>query len=1234
MKFYADLHIHSYYSRATSKHLKLEYLYKWAQLKGIQVLGTGDCIHPGWLKELQEKLEPAEEGFYKLKPEFMAVTEKEVPPSCKAPVRFMLTGEISNIYKRLGKVRKVHNVILLPNFETAEQVQARLEAIGNIRSDGRPILGLDSRDLLEIVLESHPLSYLIPAHIWTPWFSALGSKGGFDRIEDCFGDLTSHVFAVETGLSSDPPMNWRLSQLDPFIMVSNSDAHSPQKLAREATIFDSEFSYRGMYKALSDLNDPGVLGTVEFFPEEGKYHYDGHRKCSTRMHPKESIANQWLCPVCNNPVTVGVVARVEELADRPTGEKPPRWRPFYSLIPLPELIAEAINVGPSSKKTNECFQTMLKKLGNELFILQDASIEEIDASSGPMIAEAIHRMRGGDLNIEAGYDGEYGTIGIFSEAERTSALGQQLELFAEKAPSSLTNHSPVNNVNTPSQVQELTDDPHPLQKEPEVDTPMNPDLPRPSTDIGGLDVSEPSKPYQDKPPKPTKPMDAAEVTTPLQFGKDSQIYTDIPDNVNSAQWQAITHEGSHLLIVAGPGTGKTHTLTYRIARIAQKVGLEHILAITFTNKAAEEMRERLAHKLGMQNSLAGQGDASSRNAIVSNFVGVRSAVTDLTTTLLNRDIPELPISESSKSIEASKKYNETDVIYVGTFHSFCLLFLRQHCNKTDLPTDFVVATPDDIAGLSRTLWPSHTSAQRKTTLAEIAQWKSLGVTNTTPDYIVSYNHALRENGFLDFDDLLLETLALLRHDSGTRSQAHTKYRFLFVDEYQDINAVQHALLKELVQDDVHLTAIGDPNQAIYGFRGSDVRFFRQFGSDFSGAAQFTLNENFRSAGTILEASGQVIQKGDTMEVPELAAKLFVDGHITIHATPTDRAEAEYVVHQVEKLVGGTSMFSQDSGRVETEATAERSFGDFAVLFRLNSQKHALVEAFSRSGIPFQTSSDRPLIAEPGVQEIIALLRIISGQAASIDTVARLLILHVDGFGNVTAESLAEVWRREAAEITLRNIGLLKRSSYSSLSRVLPGIQKFINEAQELKQVYDADGLLVALEHLENLSRWKSLFSVQPKLMENWQRLVRLARLKRDLTEFIDYLHLQRDDDALEMNAEKVSLLTLHASKGLEFPVVFIAGCEENLLPLQHDGLTSSTDEERRLFYVGITRAKERLYFVRANRRHLFGKFIDPGPSPFLADIEEKLKTYEKVVRNHTPKKPERETKQLTLFDDF
>ena len=422
MKFLTDVHIHSYYSRATSKNLNLEYNELWGQIKGVQVIGTGDFTHPQWFKELKEKLEPAEEGLFKLKKKYQNVSKEQCPTACVQDVRFMLTVEISNIYKRLDKVRKVHNCVFAPSFQAAEKINKALDKIGNLKSDGRPILGLDSRDLLEIVLESDPLSYLIPAHIWTPWFSAMGSKSGFDKMTDCFGDLSDEIFAVETGLSSDPIMNWRLSQLDKYVLVSNGDAHSPQKIGREATIYDCEKTYTAIYNALKHhKKNKGLKGTIEFFPDEGKYHYDGCRNCRQRMHPVQTHENFGKCPSCGKKVTVGVMARIEELADYEEGRKSPTARPFYSLIPLPEIISEAVGVGPNSKKVQGLYFEILNKLGNEMHILLDCSIREIEKNAGVLIAEAVDRMRKGQVNIAPGYDGEFGTIKIFSDEEREKA---------------------------------------------------------------------------------------------------------------------------------------------------------------------------------------------------------------------------------------------------------------------------------------------------------------------------------------------------------------------------------------------------------------------------------------------------------------------------------------------------------------------------------------------------------------------------------------------------------------------------------------------------------------------------------------------------------------------------------------------------------------------------------------------------------------------------------------------
>ncbi|MDA8214544.1 MAG: endonuclease Q family protein [Nitrospiraceae bacterium] len=421
MRFIADLHIHSKYSRATSKDMSPESIYKWAQIKGISVIGTGDFTHPKWFKELNEKLESSGNGLFMLRKDFRT---NDIPDSCKADVSFILTAEISCIYSKNGKTRKIHSILFVPDFADAAKINIALAKIGNLNADGRPILGLDAKELLKIVLNEAPDGMLVPAHAWTPHFSIFGAVSGFDSFEECFEDLTPHIYAIETGLSSDPLMNWRLSALDKITLLSNSDAHSPAKIGREANIFDTDISYNAMMEAIKTKK--GFVGTIEFFPEEGKYHYDGHRTCGISLSPKETIKHDYLCPVCGKKVTVGVMHRVEKLADRGNGFKPKGSPSFHSIIPLPEIIAEVLKVGPNSKAVDKEYQNLLQNLGNEFKILMDVPLGDIERAGSPLIREAIARMRKGDVHIAPGFDGEYGKIKIFEAVERKEIKGQSM----------------------------------------------------------------------------------------------------------------------------------------------------------------------------------------------------------------------------------------------------------------------------------------------------------------------------------------------------------------------------------------------------------------------------------------------------------------------------------------------------------------------------------------------------------------------------------------------------------------------------------------------------------------------------------------------------------------------------------------------------------------------------------------------------------------------------------------
>ncbi len=891
-KLVTDLHIHSHFSRATSRDLTFEHLSKWAQLKGVQVVGTGDIAHPGWLAEIKQKLEPAEEGLFRLKAEYAQPVQSALPAACQAPVRFLLAGEVSNIYKKNGRVRKIHHILFAPSLAAVERLQAALEKIGNIRSDGRPILGLDSHDLLEIVLETDPAAYLIPAHIWTPWFAILGSMAGFDAIEECFDELTPHIFAVETGLSSDPPMNWLVSALDRYTLVSNSDAHSPQKLAREATVVDADMSYPAIFAALKAGGE--AVSTLEFFPEEGKYHYDGHRKCNIQWTPATTQAHGGICSVCGKPVTVGVMHRVATLADRKAGQQPAWVQAFYNLIPLPEVLGEVYGVGAGSKQVQQQYVALLGKLGSELAILQDIPLETIAQTGGALLAEGIRRMRSGELTIDAGYDGEYGVIKLFDDQER-AVSSAQIGLFgAEKPPRTTKKKSSATAEDQPGH------DTSAVWVEEDVFE---------KVDGSGAAVESVEPPRLDN---TSVPVDINIETTGTTTSHTIEAAEEFLAGLNAQQQAAVQTIDVPLLIVAGPGTGKTRTLTYRIAALItyKNIPPEQILAITFTNKAAEEMAQRLTVLLGP--TVAGR-------------------------------------------------------ITIKTFHAFGALLLGQMAAQIGLSPTFVIGSEDDRQSLLKQCYPDRSEKALQQALEQISTAKNQLLTPATlptdrgdPAAIPlatiyrTYEAALRQNQMLDFDDLLLQTVQMLETHPELLRQVQDRWQWISVDEYQDINLAQYRLLQLLTAAGANLCAIGDPDQAIYGFRGADRGYFLRFEQDFPDATRLYLRQNYRSTQLILDASTQVIAKESNRAAQLIWSDTLDPTKVDIYPAPTDKAEAEYVVHQIEQMVGGTSYFSIDTGRATGIETGARAFADFAVLYRLRAQSRLLVEAFERSGIPYQT----------------------------------------------------------------------------------------------------------------------------------------------------------------------------------------------------------------------------------------------------------------------------------------
>ena len=410
MSFIADFHIHSKYSRATSKDMEIPSLAKWAKIKGMSLLGTGDFTHPLWLAELKAKLESCEYGIYKYE-----------------DVYFILTTEVSNIYFKAGRTRKVHNIIFAPSFEATEEVNKVLSEYGDLSNDGRPILSMECDKMVKAISNINPDIFVVPSHAWTPHFSIFGSNSGFDSPEECFEAETPKIFSLETGLSSDPAMNWRWSKLDRFCLTSNSDAHSPSKIGREANVFKAKFTYKELMQILRNKDRSKFLYTIEFFPEEGKYHWDGHRQCKTRLSPKESAQIDNKCPACGKKVTVGVMHRVEGLADRPEGFISESSIPFKRMVPLPEIIGDALGVRPDSMTVEKEYMRLIKTLGSEFNIILETEEKALEKMCPPKIALGITNVRKGNVEILPGYDGEYGKVSVFKKGEEVQ--DKQLKFF-------------------------------------------------------------------------------------------------------------------------------------------------------------------------------------------------------------------------------------------------------------------------------------------------------------------------------------------------------------------------------------------------------------------------------------------------------------------------------------------------------------------------------------------------------------------------------------------------------------------------------------------------------------------------------------------------------------------------------------------------------------------------------------------------------------------------------------
>jgi DNA helicase II / ATP-dependent DNA helicase PcrA len=1133
--FHADLHIHSRFSRACSKDCDIPHLAWWALRKGITVVGTGDFAHPAWAEELKESLVPAEPGLLRLRPDLEQQLRRETPASCLRPVRFLLSVEISTIYRRGDRTRKVHHLLYAPEFEAADRITKALSKIGNLASDGRPILGLDSRDLLEITLNGGTGCYLVPAHVWTPWFAALGSRSGFDSVAECYADLAGHVFAIETGLSSDPPMNWMCSALDSYRLVSNSDAHSPPMLGREATSFSTELDYFAMADALRTGN--GLAGTLEFYPEEGKYHLDGHRKCGVRLEPEQTRDHGGLCPKCDKPLTVGVLHRVAGLADRPAGYRPADAAASTNLLRLPEIIAEIMSVGSHSKRVSAEVGRLVTALGPELDVLTDVPYDEITRVGGALLGEAIARLRRGEVIREAGFDGEYGTIRVMRPDE-LQATGTLFDLPAPSPGSGET-------------AERLTPGRSAATQAASGGKGWAPDSAGGLAAADSADSQAPAKTCDQAARDPgsqvahgpgsqaahgadSQPRDDADGQATRETGgragrgRAARAANALLDGLDPQQRAAATASGP-VLIVAGPGTGKTRTLTRRIAyRISEgQVRASQCLALTFTRRAAEEMRQRLAALAGLQ----------------------------------SREIT------------------------VTTFHGLGLQILRQNHAAAGLDADFGVA--DEAATLAVAAELAGSAAGGRRMLARMA---------ADADVRAAVAAALAARGLVDFDRLVELPTALLDRHPELALALRQRWPSISVDEYQDIDERQYELLRHLTADPAaggDLTVIGDPDQGIYGFRGCDVGFFLRFAADFPTATEVELTTNYRSAPGIVAGALQAVAPSTlvpgrrlrTAACPPDAARSRApagrrttaaggptkeggrSAAIMVHEAPDERAEAEWIAAEIDRLLGGASFHSLDSGRADGQGHGGLGLADIAVLYRTDSQAGPLTQALTRAGLPFQKRSHDRLAGRAGVAEIVREMRLTEAGPATAPAAA--------GAGH-------------------RTVGDRMRAAVRRLAAGAP-------------HAVAAD-IRAAGEVLRPLA----------------------DRCDRDMERFLAEIAVGAEVDALDPRADAVPLLTLHAAKGLEFEVVFLAGCERGLLPLwlpgADPGAAADEAEERRLLFVGMTRARSRLLLSCAAVRTRYGASRPTGPSAFLAVIDPGL-----LARDAPPSARPRAARQLRLL---
>lgn len=1116
-------------------------------VKGVHVLGTGDITHPAWRDELREQLVRDDStGLYRCTRKTPVVDEIPLMDTVQGPEPlFMLQGEISSIYKRHGKVRRVHNLVYFPDFDTADRACALLAGVANLTSDGRPIMGIDCCDLLEMLKDCAPQAHMIPAHVWTPWFALFGSKSGFDSVPDCFGHMSGEIFALETGLSSDPAMNRLWSHLDGYTLISNSDAHSGENLAREVNIFHGKPSYTGIFAALrpkpaivdklstsprhdtdstpkhlsTDKPSPDCFygGTVEFFPEEGKYHLDGHRDCNVVLEPHESMALNNICPVCAKPLTIGVLHRILTLADRlhPPAPLGIDGDGFSSLVPLPELLGELLQTGPKSQKVQRYYAKLIGKLGSELNILHHVAESDL-RQHWDALGEGIARMRRGEVVRQGGYDGEYGTVRVFSPQEAAALQnGRKRETLL--------------------------------------------DMPSPLITMAGKK-------------RAPLPVQSAEKDAAQSAAQDTE--KGAPTALYSPEQLAIIQgDDSPVLVAAGPGSGKTRTLVGRIGHLLSRgISPRRILALTFTRRAATELEERLRAVYTGEN---------------------------------------LPLSDTLHALAFSMWHN--------TRHSVPDLLSEDMSHRA-----FVLAHKGvDVS-------PSQLQCWEK----ELAYARERG---HIPPHLepCAERYAVYKNlhHWVDYTDLLECCLEQLHNGHGPLPWTH-----VLVDEVQDLSPLQLAVVQALLPPDgTGFFGIGDPDQAIYGFRGAQANSISVLREQWPTLRCVPLSTNYRSAPAIVHCATDLLRKHQHCGV--LTAQGNGPASLHLFSAPHVDSEAQWVAGQIRHLLGDTSHTITDKGAKANSkqnrktankaspplltigAQAEQKLprchmprgsyapADIAVLVRLKSQIPPLHKALERWGIPCAVPEQEGCWHHP-------LVAIVLQHAAAQE--------HMPAAPSASESASAAPQKPQ------------KNGS-------LPPCPSHVWRG----------GPTALAAYWQDMPPFDALFWQGSA----WKALEKLWSTAAGWKGVLTHIHLLRDVEMVRHKAERVQIMTLHASKGLEFKAVCIVGLEEGVLPLQRERLygppkerteipamlsssdaaggidsaasrhpAEARDEERRLLYVGLTRASEVLLCSHVQQRSLYGRTLELGPSSFLRDIIHHYRQSTLV------KKVRKEKRQLSLLD--